>query len=176
MKQYEQVYPDFCFLGAVPLNCDDLSFCSLYKLNFDQYKKDHIDKLGIVFNHDKYGSPGSHWVALFIDISGGKIYFCDSTGKKPIENINRDIDHFKEYYKKKHGKEPEYKYNTHSYQMDASECGVYSCNFLVRMLYGEPFDDIVKKSLNFSQINSCRNVYFSNQPSKYKPHPLCDPK
>ncbi len=36
-------------------------------------------------------------------------------------------------------------------------------------------EDIINNPLTFEQINSCRNVYFSNNPSKFKPHVLCDP-
>lgn len=60
MKQYEKIYPDFKFLGAVPLNCDELNFCSLYDLDFDKFVNQKINKLGIIFNHDKYGQTRSH--------------------------------------------------------------------------------------------------------------------
>lgn len=175
MKQYENVYDDFKFFGAVPLNCNELSFCSLFKLNFDKYEKQRINKLGIIFNLDKYGEPGSHWVALFIDIAAGEIYFCDSMGHEPTDNIKKIIEQFQKFYKKKTGKDAIYEYNTHSYQKDGSECGVYSCNFIIRKLAGETFKQIVEKPLAFKQINSCRNVYFSNKPSKFEPNEYCDP-
>lgn len=175
MKQYEEIYPDFIFEGAVPLNCNDVSFCSLFGLNFDELLAKGKNKIGIVFNHDKYGSPGSHWVALFIDSKKGEINFCDSSGNKPIENINTIIDQFLQWFKKKYGKNAIYKENKKRYQMDASECGVYSCNFIIQKLAGIPFDDIVKDPLNFKQINSCRNVYFNNRPSKFEANPKCDP-
>jgi hypothetical protein len=170
MNQYMQIHKDFVFLGAVPLDCNDHSFCPLHKINFDKF-----DKLGIIFNLDKFGEPGSHWVALYINVANGEIYFCDSIGKKPIENINTMIEDFKKYYRNKTGKDAVYKYNSKRYQQDSSECGVYSCNFLIRILAGESFDDIIKNYLDFKEINSCRNVYFSNQPSQYNPHKLCDP-
>lgn len=175
MKQYENVYPDFKFMGAVPLDCNDVSVCSLYKLDFEKLHKKGINKIGVVFNHDKYGSPGSHWVALYIDINNGEINFCDSAGNDPIQNINTVISQFKNWYKKTYGENPTYKSNSKTYQMDSSECGVYSSNFIIRRLAGENFDDIIKHSLNFPQINSCRNVYFNNGTSKYKISAKCDP-
>jgi len=175
MQQYEQIYPDFKFLGAVPLDCNELSYCSLHKLNFNEYLKKNIKQLGIIFNHDKHGQHGSHWVALYINISNGHIYFCDSMGNEPIDNINKIINDFKNFYEKKTGKLPIYKINTKSYQKDGSECGVYACNFLIRLLAGEKFDNIVNNYLTFTQINSCRNVYFNNKPSKYPPYKTCDP-
>lgn len=175
MKQYENIYSDFKFFGAVPLNCNEISFCSLYKLNFEKYNRDGIKKLAIVFNHDKYGQPGSHWVALYMDLDMGEIYYCDSTGKKAFGNIEQIIDQFMKYYKKKTGQNAVYKFNTTPYQKDSSECGIYSCNFIIRMLNGESFEDVINGALEYEQINSCRNKYFSNKPSKYTPHKKCDP-
>lgn len=173
MKQYENIY-SFKFLGAVPLDCDEYSFCSLYKINFEKYMKKNIDKIGIIFNLDRYGQPGSHWVALLIEIKNGEIYYCDSNGREPIDNIYKIIEEFNKYCKK-NKKEMIYKYNNKSYQKDGSECGVYSCNFLIRKLSGENFNDIINNPLKFQDINSCRNIYFRNKPSKYDPHKKCDP-
>lgn len=175
MQQYEKVYPDFKFLGAVPSDCSDLTFCSLYKLDFHQYQKQSINKLGIIFNLDQHWQPGSHWVALYIDIKKGEIYFCDSMGHKPLTKIVTIIKQFQAYCKQHLEKEAIYEYNKTAYQTDGSECGIYACNFIIRKLAGETFDNIVSHPLTFSQINSCRNVYFSNHPSKYKSHIKCDP-
>lgn len=175
LQQYEDIYPDFKFLGAVPLNCEELSFCSLYQLDFEDYLKKGFSRLAIVFNLDKYGSPGSHWVALYINSSTGEIYYCDSAGNPPRENTTKIINSFKNYYLKKTGKEAIYKYNKNRYQKDKSECSIYSCNFIIRSLAGEKFDDIVNSSLDFEEINSCRNVYLQNKSSKFHPHDKCDP-
>lgn len=173
MKQYENIY-SFIFLGAVPLDCNEYSFCSLYKINFEKYEKKGIEKIGIIFNLDRYGQPGSHWVALLAEIKNGEIYYCDSTGRKPIDNIYEIIEEFNKYCKK-NKKQMLYKYNDIPYQKDGSECGVYSCNFLIRKLSGEDFHDIINNPLKFQDINSCRNKYFRNKPSKYNPHKKCDP-
>lgn len=176
LSQYENVYPDFKFLGAVPSNCSDLSFCQLFKLDYNKFLKDNINQLAIVFNLDVYGQPGSHWVALYINIKNGEIYFCDSNGHEPIENIQKVIDVFIKYYTKKFEHVPIYKHNPNSYQTDNSECGIYSCNFIIRKLAGEKFDAIINNALTFKEINACRNIYFRNKPSKYKPNNKCDPQ
>jgi hypothetical protein len=176
MEQYEGIYPDFKFMGAVPLDCDKLSFCGLFNINYDKLIKKRINKVGVVFNHDVHGDPGSHWVALYISIPEGVIEYCDSMGKEPIEHINDVIKKFQTYYKKNYGTDATYKYNKTKYQRDGSECGVYSCNFIIRRLAGESFEEVTSNYLSFKEINSCRNAYFSNQPSKQAPHKLCDPK
>ena len=175
MEKYNFIYPNFLFLGAVPLDCDSLAFCILYKFDFDYYAKNNITQLAVIFNLDKYGQAGSHWVALFMDLAIGEICYCDSNGNPPIEHINNIINSFKKYYVNKTGHQATYRYNTRPYQKDGSECGVYCCNFIIRKLAGQDFDDIVKNALSFKEINSCRNVYFRNKSSKYEPHPNCDP-
>lgn len=176
MNLYHHAYPNFAFCGAVPLDCSELSFCSLFQLDFQKQLDQGKEQLAVIFNLDKYGESGSHWVALYINITNGEIYFCDSNGKPPLQNIRGIIDQFTQFHQKKTGKNPIYKYNTNSYQRDNSECGVYSCNFIIRKLAGESFDDIVNNPLTFPEINSCRNVYFRNAPSQYQPHEKCDPK
>lgn len=175
MKQYQKIYPDFIFFGAVPLNCEQLSFCSLFKIDFDKYRKQKINYLGIIFNLDRYGEPGSHWVTVFIDMKNGEINFCDSTGKPPREDILTFINKFLDYYQNIDGKKAIYKYNKIAYQMDNSECGIYASNFIIRRLAGESFDSIVNNYLSFKDINSCRNAYFRNAISDQRPHPKCDP-
>lgn len=177
LGQYEHIVPEFEFLGAVPLDCDKLSFCSLYNIDYDQYLSRGINKLGVVFNHDKYGQSGSHWVALYLDLNKPAVYFADSMAGKPFGNMLHVINKFEEYCKKRNKGVPEKKINTHKYQRDKSECGVYSCNFIIRLLSGESFDDIVENPLKFQEINSCRDVYFSNNEShnSMKPHRGCDP-
>ena len=176
MNQYHQVYPDFRFLGAVPSDCDIVKGCTLNQFDFEEYRKDGIKQLGIIFNLDKHNQPGSHWVALYINMKDGYIYYCDSVGNEPSAPIKHFINQFKTYYKQKTGKEATFQHNTKSYQKDGSECGIYSCNFLIRMLAGEPFEDITNNSLPFEGINGCRNKYFNNKPSKFKVNELCDPK
>jgi len=177
LDQYENPFADFEFLGAVPADCAELDFCSLFRLNFGSKLKSGKTKLGVVFNHDIHGDPGSHWVALYIDIAKCQIYYSDSTGKKPINRIKKVIDTFCAYCKSG-GTECTYKYNTNKYQRDDSECGVYSCNFIIRLLNGESFDEVVGKPLGFDEINLCRNRFFSNEPvtNKKKRIPkMCDP-
>ena len=175
IKQYEKKHNNFYFLGAVPADCDMIKYCSLYHIEYDKFAQQNINNLAVIFNLDTHDKPGSHWVALFIDLTG-KIYYCDSTGREPNDYIMSTINNFINYYKKKHNRDPIYLYNKKEYQLDSSECGVYSCNFIIRILSGESFKNIVNDYLKFNEINSCRNVYFSNKPSRISnTHHKCDP-
>jgi len=176
MKYYQEKFPEFEFLGAVPQDCYQYDACALHNTPFDQLLQKGKTKIGIIFNLDDHRGGGSHWVALWLNLVTGQCYYCDSVGKKPLSNSQEYIDSFCAWFKRKYKKEADFRINKFKYQKDSSECGVYSCNFIIRMLNGEEsFDDITKNSLDFKEINSCRNVYFQNKPSKYEPEPICDP-
>lgn len=168
MRKYEEENPDFQFIGALPLDCDAYSFCPLQKIQFD-----NSHKIGIIYNLDRHGQSGSHWVSMFIDTDTCSIYFSDSMGKPPKDNMLNIINRFKEWCSKK-GCETTYKFNTKRYQTDNSECGVYSCNFIIQLLHGKSYEEVINNPLNFQEINSCRNVYFSNNPSSYEPSKRCE--
>ena len=51
-------------------------------------------------------------------------------------------------------------YNKVRHQYKYSECGVYSINFILRLLKGESFDNICSNITTDAQINECRKTYF----------------
>jgi len=160
MKQYENVYKKFKFIGAVPADCGDHPRCDIHGFDYIGYHKKGIDYFGVVFNLDTYGMTGSHWVAFFIDVVNNEINYCDSAGGNPNKYIQSYIDSYIRYHEKIFGKKPIYKINTKKYQRDNTECGVYSCNFILRRLKGQSFEEVVEKYLSFEDINSCRMKYF----------------
>lgn len=54
------------------------------------------------------------------------------------------------------------RYNSIQHQFGNSECGVYSINFIVRLVGGESFDDITRNITKDNKINKCRPEYFRN--------------
>ena len=92
LREYEKIYDDFKLIEVSPIDFDTIinGFCisdSLCKLDIKDLYNKNIKKIGIVFNLDKHDQSGSHWVALYIDIEKFSIYFSDSTGHKPSEEI-----------------------------------------------------------------------------------------
>lgn len=161
IKQYEKIYKDFIFMGAAPIDFDDLDFenYNYSKIDYnEQYIKKGIKKIAFVFNLDKHYEPGSHWVALFVDFNINECYFFNSTGKKPCHQIIKLMESFNIKYGKK--KPFICKYNNVKHQKKNTECGVYSINFILRMLKGEPFKNIVNNVTTDSEVNECREVYF----------------
>jgi hypothetical protein len=54
------------------------------------------------------------------------------------------------------------KYNMNQHQFENSECGVYSINFIVRLVGGESFDNIVNNITSDDMMNKNREEYFRN--------------
>ena len=54
------------------------------------------------------------------------------------------------------------RYNKIQHQFKNSECGVYSMNFIIRLLNNESFDHIVNNITKDDKMNDCRNAYFIN--------------
>ena len=54
------------------------------------------------------------------------------------------------------------KYNNVQHQFENSECGVYSINFIVRLLQGESFNHIINNVTTDEKMNQFRKEYFRN--------------
>lgn len=159
-KQYEDVYPDFEFLGAVPRDFNDFERWNYCERDFNDFVVNGVKKtkFGIIFNHDLSGMSGSHWVALFFDMKAKKIYYQDSVGKEPKNEYVKLMD----VVEKQMGKSVDRRVSKTEHQKANSECGVYSTSFILRLLNGESFEHIESYELSDDEVNKCRSVYFNN--------------
>lgn len=186
MEQHEKKHTDFKFLGCVPIDFDELPECNIRNINFDKLYIQGIRKLGIIFNLDEHWQRGSHWVGMYANLKKNQVYFFDSCGKKPVKRIRNLVNRMATwcYYRniKRSREELELssiedsfmdkkknfiekaiksiKYNDIVHQKKDSECGVYSINFIRRMLNGETFEDICNNPTDDDQMNECRKIYF----------------
>lgn len=179
IKQYESKYNNFKYLGTVPYDFQELPFLDVYNVDFDQLLKQNKYQIGLVINLDKHTESGSHWVGLYSNLKENQIYFFDSFAKPPGKAIKRFITKiFNFMYEKKYNSElkpemvksrsPKLKdfditYNKVRHQYKSSECGVYSINFILRLLKGnENFYSISENVTKDDEMNACRDVYFNN--------------
>jgi hypothetical protein len=173
VKQYEYKYADFHFLGAVPIDFDDLAQYGIKNLNLNKMYDGGKTKIGIIYNLDEHYKSGSHWVASYFDLKNNNIYYFDSYGKSglnkngfPDERIVALMDRVTNWCRNKHkggrGKvNVQYSQNRHQYKN--SECGVYSMNFILRLLQGDTFEHLEKNKVLDHVISKCRNVYFTKR-------------
>jgi hypothetical protein len=190
MLQYMDVYKDFAFFGALPIDFKEIkvpiSFDNYFKVLSKLYKAGKY-RLGFVFNLDRHDQPGSHWVSLFADIKQNKVYFFDSaedhSGRKPdrrilsfmktisiwcyCNNVMKiepdtklcDLAFFNDN-KNQIEKHVDVRFNRVQHQRENSECGVYSVNFIIRMLAEGNFDSIVNTPITDKQMNEFRKQIF----------------
>ena len=161
LYQYEEKYPDFKFLGAVPLDFMDLDYLPFKKINFTDLESEGCKKFGVIFNTDKSTGRGKHWISLFCDLEKALIYFSDSMGTRQPKEVNEFMKNIEKYLidtKKK--SDADIRYNKTQHQKGNSECGVYSINFILRLLKGKTFEHITRKRLSDNQVNKCRIKYF----------------
>lgn len=169
MKQYEEAYKDFKFLGVLsidfaapdPYNKSNGEKClvnSICEMKLSDLKKSGINRLGAVINLDPHFKSGSHWVGLFIDLRANikKVYYFDSYGIKPPQQIAilmRSLTL----------QDPKLtlEYNARRFQYEGSECGMYSLYFIITMLDGGNFAELCHNPIPDKEMLNFRHWIFS---------------
>jgi hypothetical protein len=166
MKQYEKTYKNFVFLGPSPIDFDthklygECVWEELCKFTLKEMKSKNKTKIGIVFNLDKHTQPGSHWVAMYIDMKGRNIYYFDSyadDAPKEIKALGKKI----QLQSETDGKKYNYIENKKRHQWSDSECGMYSLHFIIELLKGTSFNKIESKRIDDKFMKKLRNIYFN---------------
>jgi hypothetical protein len=165
MKQYEEAYPDFEFMGPYPIDfaapdpyareekCLIREMCAL---RIQQAMEKGTKHIGIVYNLDPHFKDGSHWIANFIDLPRHKCYYFDSYGMKPPNQVEK-------FMKWLTTQDPKMKlaYNARRFQFKGSECGVYCLYFIIRMLKGDRFQPFCRKAPRDAAMLDLRDDLFS---------------
>jgi hypothetical protein len=168
MRQYEEAFPAFEFMGPFPIDfaapdpyntsggdkkCLMKEICNL---RVEQALQQGTKSIGIIYNLDPHFKDGSHWVANFVDIPNHKCYYFDSYGYEPPKQIAI-------FMKWLTTQDPKMKlmYNARRFQMQGSECGMYSLYFIIRMLAGDEFRPFCRKQPRDSVMLDLRDWLFS---------------
>jgi len=168
MEQYELAHPDYKFFGPVPIDFDlkdkfDKCVVSeLCSINIEELYNKGIRKLGIIFNLDKHNQPGSHWIAMYMDLKKNIIGYWDSYGYKPPEEVVRLMNKLKQQSIDKLSIKCEIKINKTQHQFKNSECGVYSMHFIVKQLEGSSFEKVTKKIIKDDKMFLKRKKFFNH--------------
>jgi hypothetical protein len=168
-KQFMKVFPDYTFLGCVPIDFDKKSAMgtcvvdALCSLRIDDLHKQGYDKIGIVFNTDVNTGPGKHWVSLFANIGEEyeypRITYFDSYSQQPEPEIQRLMGRWKQQWDATgiNSKPMELTYNKTRHQYQDSECGMYCLYFHYACLMGIPMEKRVPDDV----VRAFRGVLFS---------------
>jgi len=190
INQYAKLFPNFRYLGAVPLDFDQLRGYQLSSEDYCMhYNRDGKTKIGGVFNLDTHDKAGSHWVSMFCDLEHNYIAFFDSVGVKTppkeigilMENIKRQIERCMDHKLKKYlvNRPMKFTVNQKNIQKGNSECGVFCIYFILKCLLGEKPEDIFgDPNLNDNSVNYFRtkvfrpSIYSDNSLFKMQKYPL----
>ena len=166
MKQYEKVHKDFKFIGPVPIDFDyeySVGSCivdELCKIDINLFLKKKMLKIGIIFNLDKHDQDGSHWVAMYVDLKKNKIYYFDSYGEEPPEEVDVLAERLKKQGLENNNK-IQYEKNDVRFQYKGSECGVYCMYFITSLLKGQTFEDFKENIIRDDDMNAKRGFFYA---------------
>lgn len=171
MKQYEKAYSKFVFIGPTPIDFDkkklygECVWEELCNFSLNKMLQRGKTKIGIIFNLDPHYKPGSHWVALYIDLNKKYMFHFDSNGDKIHRNIKNLVKRIKgqgeqlsEPINLRYG--DNYKFE---HQKRNTECGIYSMYFIIEQLKGVKEPDYFKKyKITDEDMEKFRNKYYNN--------------
>jgi len=170
MKQYEEAFPWFTFLGVFPIDfsapdpyrqngetqCLNKVLCKL-NLNIE-YNKGRRG-IGIVFNLDPHYKGGSHWVGLYINLMNKKkplIAYYDSYGYETPPLIAKLMRSFNLQIQ-----DCRLEFNDRRFQYGNSECGMFSMYFIICMIHGITFKNFCKDAVKDNFMLELRSILFA---------------
>lgn len=166
LNRYMLTDSSFFSYGALPIDSFDKNICinDLCKFNLKNHILKGHEKIGIIYNTDEYGESGEHWICLYIDINKINfkepcIYFFDSYGSKPPQNVNEFAQHIINQGLE-NSIDFKYTYNNKQHQTKGGECGIYCLHFLTHMKGGGNFKDYIENKRDDEYMNKFRKYFY----------------
>jgi len=181
-------FDDLPILGISDLNFSELEQQKKNKIglvvNLDKHTENgshwvalytDLNKNQIYFFDSVAKKPGKN-IRKFINRITKYLYHKKYNKKLPINDIvselkNIDSTHenkikklisSNKYLKNLIGGGFDIRYNDIQHQFKNSECGVYSINFIIRLVGGESFDSVINNITKDDEMNLNRKIYFRN--------------
>ena len=172
MKQYEEAYKCFNFIGPSPIDYDthmlygECVWDELCHFNLQNELTAGKTKIGVIFNLDPHYKGGSHWVSLFINAKKGTIFYFDSAGEKIPQQIEKFVGTVMVQGRSLSGsKKINFVFDQNypiEHQYGNTECGVYSLFFIVHMLEDKITAYYLKNHILKDQyMEKFRKIYFN---------------
>ena len=177
-------FEDLSILGISNLNFEELEKENKYKIglviNLDEHYKNGSHWVGLYFNLKEYqiyyfdsiGKPPIKKIKKFINKIIKYFYYKKYNKNIKINNLLNKLNNFNKIQFNELNKNYtifnniinniDIKYNILQHQYKNSECGVYSINFIIRIVDGENFDNIINNPTNDDIMNKYRETYFRN--------------
>jgi hypothetical protein len=173
-------FEDLPILGISTINFDNLKSKNKTKIgmviNLDEHYKNGSHWVALytdlikkqIYFFDSYGKKPNKRIRKFVNKIVNYLYNSNENKNISIGSLLKYINKIENIKKKKKymnllaNKLNNYdiRYNKIRHQFDNSECGVYSMNFILRLVKGETFDYITNNITLDDDMNECRNTYF----------------
>ena len=166
MKRWENIDDEFEFIGPSPIDYDthimynECVWEELCEFNLEDTLNRGKKKIGIIFNLDKHNQPGSHWVALYIDLKKNEVYYFDSYGDRIPAQINKFVKKVQEQGKKLNINIKKITLKKR-HQYSDSECGMYSLYFIIQLVKGKSISHFNKR-ISDKYMKKLRKTYFND--------------
>lgn len=171
MKQYENAFPSFMFLGPTPIDFDakpssggQCVWNDLCNFNIGNMIKRGKRHFGIIFNTDPHYKSGSHWISMFIHVKKRFIYFFDSTSDDIPNEVQVLADRIiKDASELTPSISLKLIVNKKDHQYKNTECGMYSLFMIISLLTDKMApNDFAKKRIADEQMEHFRKRYFNS--------------
>ncbi len=159
MEEYEKLYENFTFLGAVPIDFNEIDK-SFSNFNLKKFMKTK-DIMGAIFNTDPSYKNGQHWISLCMNIPKKTICFFDSVGYEAPSQIQTFINNLIEQGKKNKINFKIY-VNNKKHQIGNSACGIYAIHFIIKQLQGYSCKIINNNVIRDKEMKKNLKIYFDN--------------
>ena len=160
MEEYEKIYDNFEFLGAVPIDFNEIDK-SFSNFNLRKFRKNGKEILGAIFNTDPSWKSGQHWIGLCMNIPKKTICFFDSEGGNPPTQVQSFIDKLKQQGVKEKINFDIFT-NKKKHQKGNSACGIYCLHFIIKQLQGQSCKAINEKVINDKEMKKNMKIYFNS--------------
>ena len=181
MKQYEERWPAFEFLGTMPVDFAERVAPSGRCVSredlctFNPHARKHKTQFGMVINMDRHDQEGSHWCALYCDVNSRArnfgIWYYNSVACPPPEPIHAFM---KRIATQVQNRRFSVRHNTVRRQFESTECGVFSIVFLLYMLDGRhAFADVcqlMRKDVDMNRLRAMLYRPVQQTPSHSRSH------
>jgi hypothetical protein len=178
-------FEDLPVLGISNMNFHDLEKSGKSKIgmviNLDEHWKDGSHWVALfsdlkknqIYFFDSVAKKPIKRIRKFINRITKYLYNKKYNSQLPINDVIEKIKGKKNIDIKKLAKDNKHlgnllgggfdiRYNHIQHQFDNSECGVYSINFILRLVGGESFDSVINDITKDEQMNANRKIYFRN--------------
>jgi hypothetical protein len=167
MYQVEHHHPTFEFIGPSPIDFDakpetsggECVWPELCNFSVQDCLDRKKTKIGMIFNLDPHYKSGSHWIAMYVDLTARHIFFFDSNGSAPPREITRfrrriqSESPFPLKYSDNKGKR---------HQQQNTECGMYCITVITELVRGDiTHTQLATHRIPDSAMKRNRGRYFS---------------